>query len=259
MKFQEIKGVKHLVFDDRQEFHSYFGHKAPPIVGDWREGQEGDWVEADDGGIVQILRRGPFPHPHDGTNYKSREGYVRTVVGTFKVSEKDYMDTNFDLHPDRYRISGKTDEQAIHFNVKVRKNLTKKERVFVNCLKAGQHPQMAYEAAYGANVNWREKVVGLFKKERIIKEMNEVMSQAVEELGLDLKWVISRIMNLAEESKSDRDKLAALKELVELMGAKESGSKQITSGEVKFFPEFDSEDPIAQIEAQKVEALAKIN
>ena len=57
MDYRKIKGVSHYVFDDRPEFEEWMRlnrGEVPPIAEDWRTAKEGDWVEADDGGIVQI-------------------------------------------------------------------------------------------------------------------------------------------------------------------------------------------------------------
>ena len=54
MKHKKIKGIKHLVFSDLNEYYSHFGNKAPVPKKNWREGEEGDWVVADDKGVIQL-------------------------------------------------------------------------------------------------------------------------------------------------------------------------------------------------------------
>ena len=55
MDFKEIKGVKHYLYENIGEFR--ISHPDTEIVGNWRLGEEGDWVMTDDGCIVQILRK----------------------------------------------------------------------------------------------------------------------------------------------------------------------------------------------------------
>ena len=108
MDFRKIKGTKHYVFKNREEFEEYFKseHGAVPELNiDWRTAKQRDWVLADDGGVVQILKQGDLPHPHDRPNWKENNGYVRTVVGSFIQSDKHLMDTDFSKHLDRYRCA----------------------------------------------------------------------------------------------------------------------------------------------------------
>ena len=67
MDYRKIKGVKHYVFDDIQDFESFFTDKdkRPNISFDWRTADEGDWVLADDGGVIQLLKKSNIKHPND--------------------------------------------------------------------------------------------------------------------------------------------------------------------------------------------------
>ena len=86
MRFYKVNKIEHTVFDDIDEVPSDFN-----IVSDWRSGEVGDWVEADDGCFIQILRKGKMVVPK-GRN-KVRE-YVGTCTGTFPVTSKAKMDTS---------------------------------------------------------------------------------------------------------------------------------------------------------------------
>ncbi len=55
MKHKSIKGARHLVFEDTEEYYSHFGKQAKPPLEDWKEGDELDWVIADDKGVIQLL------------------------------------------------------------------------------------------------------------------------------------------------------------------------------------------------------------
>ena len=56
MNSRTIKGIDHLLFDNEDEFNKYMPNT--PIITDWRNGNEGDWVLTDDGQICQVLKRG---------------------------------------------------------------------------------------------------------------------------------------------------------------------------------------------------------
>lgn len=225
-------------------------------MSDWREGQEGDWVEADDGGIVQILKRGELPHPHDRKNYKLNKGWVRTIVGTFPCNSSAYMDTDFDQHPQPYTFSKKTQKEQLD-NQRKRENPTKAEVIFVTALMAGKPLQMAYEEAYSPKVNWKEHAIGILKQERITKMLNKNIEDIAESLGLDYEYILRRLMELADSSSNENVTLGALKELADWLGAKDK-VKQITSGQVKVLNPF-SDKELLTIEAERVEALEQTN
>ena len=85
MEYQKIKGKRHYVYDDMEEFKE----DHPNItVGNWRDANEGDWVWSDDDRIVQLLKVSGIKHPNDRKNYKLSKGYVRTIVGTFLNNKK---------------------------------------------------------------------------------------------------------------------------------------------------------------------------
>ena len=55
MDLKVIKGNNHYLYDDITEYKAL--GPGQPIVGNWRHGDEGDWVETDDGYICQILKK----------------------------------------------------------------------------------------------------------------------------------------------------------------------------------------------------------
>ena len=118
MEYRKIKGIKHFVYDDIDEFKKE--HKGLEAKY-WKDSpEEGNWVIADDGGIVQVLKKNQIKHPSDRKNWKAHNGYLRTVVGTFLINKTSKMDTDFDSHPNRYTFS-KNIKRADE-NFKKRKN-----------------------------------------------------------------------------------------------------------------------------------------
>ena len=79
MRFYKVNGIDHTVYDDVEELPKDFKYI------DWRTASVGDWVKADDGCFIQILRKGKMVVPK-GRN-KVRE-YVGTCTGTFPVSSR---------------------------------------------------------------------------------------------------------------------------------------------------------------------------
>ena len=61
----------------------------------WRDGEVGDWVQADDGNVIQVLRR------YNSSNMEC----IGTCTGTYVVSDDAEMDTV--RKKDIYSVSGK--------------------------------------------------------------------------------------------------------------------------------------------------------
>lgn len=84
------------------------------VVHPWWQGNEGDWVLADDGRIVRVLAVGAFAgEMRSGSKkYKTKprsRGWLRTAVGTFPLprpgkGRRVFMDTDVLWHPDRYKL-----------------------------------------------------------------------------------------------------------------------------------------------------------
>ena len=261
MEFQKLKGKIHYVFDSPEEFKHYslqeWG-KTPPIVDNWRTAKEGDWVLADDGGVVQILRWGRMVHPGDRKNYKTHNGYVRTIVGTFPQNHREKMDTDFSKHVNRYRFGGIPDGQKER-NRKDRTKVSNPERVFVAALCSGKRLQAAYEEAFGPHVKWYQKALFLLKRERIMSAIKEDVKDTLDQKfgGNVLDFIFDELKKLILTTESDGVKLAALKDLGEWSGEKEK-TKQITRGEVRVFEPF-AKGELARIEAEEVKVLAEVD
>ena len=88
MRYYKVNKIRHRVFDPQDKITLPNGSV---IRSDWRKGQVGDWVRADDDCVIQILRRGQMLKAK-GKN-KVRE-YVGTCTGTFPVSNTVKMDTS---------------------------------------------------------------------------------------------------------------------------------------------------------------------
>lgn len=216
MDYKEIKGVKHFVYESIEEFNKY---KKDINVKNWKDDpQEGDWVVADDGGVVQILKRSGITHPNDRPNYKLSKGYVRTVVGTFLLNNKTNMDTDFDMHPNRYTFSKKL-KQA-NGNFKKRDNVTKKEKLFATEVIVGKDAISAVQNIYKENDfnKAKKKAVLLLKQERVMNEVEKGVNDIAKGLGIDHEYVLRRLKSLADTGEEENVVLQSLKELGKIIG-----------------------------------------
>ena len=84
MEFKEIKGIKHYLYENIEEFEVFC--PSVSIAANWRNGLEGEWVYTDDEFICQVLRRCKLSHP----GYKTPRTMIRTVCGSFIAEQRTH-------------------------------------------------------------------------------------------------------------------------------------------------------------------------
>ena len=236
MDYRKIKGIKHFVYDDIDEFKKE--HKGLEAKY-WKDTpEEGDWVIADDGGIAQVLKKNQIKHPSDRKNWKAHNGYLRTVVGTFLINKTSKMDTDFDSHPNRYTFS-KNIKRADE-NFKKRKNITKKEKLFATEVVVGKDAISAVQNVYKENDynKARKKALLLLKQERIMSEVEKGVVDIAKNLGIDHEYVLRRLKTLADNGADDNVILQSTKELGKIIGTTGQTIKQRDVGILGMFQGF---------------------
>jgi hypothetical protein len=218
MKTIEIKRVKHYIFENKEEFEKYFMNEqgaVPKLVYEWKESNVGDWVMADDGGIVQILYRGVIK-----PNTKRETKLVRTAVGLFNANQRDkiFMDTDITIrkYPQgRYQFTKK----YVHWHEKFKKRirLSKNEIEFVRRVREdGLTPTEAYTQVFKCNYikSSEKKAKHLLKQPRIIGAfMGESPKEIAKRIGIDEEYVLKKYKKMAEEAKNENVKLQSLDRL----------------------------------------------
>ncbi len=241
MQSQKIKNTTHYVYDDIDEFKEH--HPNTIVKPDWRDADEGDWVIADDGGVVQLLKVAKHVnHPNDRKNYKFAKGWVRTVVGSFLNRSSTKMDTDFSSHPNRYTFS-KTIKN-VNNRVKKRKKVTNKEKEFATNIVVGMGAIDAYKTAYKelSDNKARKKATILLKQDRVMKEIEKSVLDVAKGLGVDHEYVLSKLKHLADYSEDDNIILQSTKELGKIVGTSGSTVKQREVGLVGMFQGFSGDE-----------------
>jgi len=238
LQYKTIRGKKHYVYESMDEYKMEVGDSI--YVKYWKDAKEGDWVEADDGGVVQLLKVGGITHPNDRKNYKHSKGWCRTIVGTFLINEKTKMDTDFDSHKNRYTFSKTIGKKS---NIKTRKNPTKKEKLFTTSVVAGHGPVKAYMDAFNEDNDKtaKKRAVVLLKQERIVKEIEKGVMDVAKENGLDHEYVLRKLKNLADFSEDDNIILQSTKEIGKIIGTTGMTMKQKEVGVIGMFQGFSPE------------------
>ena len=241
MQSAKIKGVTHFVYDDIDEFRE----NNPNIVvkPDWRDADEEDWVVAEDGGVVQLLKVAKHVnHPNDRKNYKFAKGWVRTVGGSFLNRPNTHMDTDFSSHPNRYTFSKTIKNTGSRVNERTK--VTNKEREFATNVVVGMGAIDAYKKAYSemSDNKARKKATILLKQERVMKEIEKSVLDVAKGLGIDHEYILSKLKHLSDYSEDDNIILQSTKELGKIVGTSWSTIKQREVGLLGVFQGFSGKE-----------------
>ena len=233
MREYPVNGRTHKVYDSKEEVPVNINYK------DWNKAKLGDWVLADDGCVLQILRT--------GTMFRSKGkvrnvDYIGTCTGTFLVDGKMKMDT--DRRNNIYSLSGKLSSEA---TLKQRKNLTGREELFVHNIRSRMSLTEAYIGAFKTNNKRYAETRGmlLLKTNRVKNEMKKDLEPILEKLAINEEMVLGGIRDIALSAERDSDRLKALTELSEVLDIKDKGNKvqEIAGIAAKqLFSGFDEED-----------------
>ena len=216
MRKYTIKKQEYTVYDSVEEFP-----KDTSFLENWREGDIGNWVLADDGCIIQILRVGHFAQPK---NKVKTIKYVGTCTGTFICRDAVKMDC--DRRDNIYNISGKhPTAQIIERNI-----LTQKEQMFAQFMSVGMKGAEAYLRAFDTeSKHYAHAQAGLLlKQERIRTAVKEELKPVLKALNINNAVVLEGIRDIALGGEKDTDKLKALFELADILEIKET-KKEITA------------------------------
>jgi len=219
MRHYTVNNAQYVVYESEDEL--------PPDVypiKDWRNGGLFDWVLADDGCFIQILRKGTMTKPKG----KVRQvAYIGTCTGTFIVSPKTKMDTSRRVNI--YSLGGDVERNQ---RLDDRENLSTREELFVTYLAKGMDPRKAYLEAFPTNnPHYAGTRAGqLIKTARVRSAMKEELKPYMEQLGLDENYVLSNIKEVIDSSDGKvADKLKALFKLADIMDMEDKNTTQVTT------------------------------
>ena len=199
MRKYTIKKGTYTVYDDLSE--------CPDdiiIKDDWRVADLGDWVLADDGCVIEIIRQGWL-------KYRGRDDrYIGTCTGTFICKPNMKMDT--EKRKNIYSLGGdKNNLDSIQDRVKP----TLQEVIFARYIAHGKTPEEAYLKAFRTkNSNYaKTRAAILIKQERIVMAVKEELDAVFKTLKLDLVYLIGKVKDEVENSDRASDRLKALQML----------------------------------------------
>jgi len=238
MRHYRINKIEHTVFDSIDEVPSSISY-----IEDWRDGHLSDWVIADDGSVVQILREGTMLKSKGS---KREQVYLGTCTGTFIVSKRNKMDTS--KKDDIYSFGGRERNERIESN----ENLSSREHTFVQLLASGMDARKAYLKAFPTNdPHYAGMRAGqLIKTTRIKTAMKEELKPYMEELGIDEHYILKNIKSVVDSAPKEDTKLKALFKLADIMDMEDKNKTQVTQLTGAVFQGF-SDEKLAEVERPK--------
>ena len=230
MRHYKVNKIQNTVFDSEDEVSSDIHY-----LRDWREASLSDWVLADDGCIIQVLRMGKMIKPKG----KVREvTYIGTCTGTFLVSPTVKMDTSRRVNI--YSLGGNVERNQ---RLEDREDLSTRETLFVQYLSGGMDPRKAYLTAFPTNNPHYAGIRAgqLVKTSRVRSYMKEELKPHLEQLGLDEFYVLRGIKSEADNADRADTRLKALFKLADIMDMEDKNKTQITSMTGALFQGFTPE------------------
>jgi hypothetical protein len=227
MDFKEIKGIKHFLFDDIDEFRVH--NPECDVTHNWRQGKQDEWVFTDDMHICQILKRGTI---YEKVDQRSKD-YIRTVCGSFVVQKKCHkMLGDCGIADNIYAFSG--NNRAIKTYHKHNK-LKNKEFLFARYIAKdvlngnGVNKEDAYKKLFpkAKKDNYiNRKSSSLLKKENIRTMVNEEIQKILDEEEASPSWIIGTYKDIASIGERDSDRLRALDSLSKISGLFDTEKRQ---------------------------------
>ena len=229
MRHYKVNKISHTGFATAEEVP-----KGLKYLEDWRDGHITDWVKADDGCIIQILREGTMNKPKGKVRQVK---YIGTCTGTFVVSKNSKLDTSKRVNI--YSFGGNIDRDQ---RIEERKGLSSREEIFVQYIASGMDARMAYLKAFPTNDPHYAGIRAgqLVKTTRIKTAMKVELKPVLEELGINETSVLRNINSIAMTSEKDETRLKALFKLSDIMDLEDKSKTSVTQISGAVFQGFDN-------------------
>ena len=220
MEFKKIKGKEHRLYDNMAEFMAF--NEKLAVSGDWRRGNEGDWVYTDDLYVCQILRVFYVTVPSSG----KRQKCIRTVCGSFVVGQKNVkMLGEYGVADNIYTFSGNYDSINKIRDTKV----SSKKLLFAQYVAAGMDLSQAYSIVYpkAKDKQYIKTAANkLLQQKKVQKMVKEEIKEILNSEGVTPEYIIQKYKDIADISDRDTDRLRSLDALAKMSGLFDTEKKQ---------------------------------
>jgi hypothetical protein len=186
----------------------------------WHNGRhpdvkEGDWIKTDDGFVVQVLKYGKFDNG---------KRWIRTCTGSFLLDQdKVFIDTA--KRKSRHSFSGtyrNPNSCPLSFGIKefVRLYVQGKDRI-------SAYKQAFPEASSEKYIDHKTRV--LLSRKEVKRLMAEELKDVLGSLGIDDRFILRGMQDIAENGDQDSVRLAAFRDLAKVVGLIDGRKKETTT------------------------------
>ena len=227
---RKIKGITHYAYESEPEFRT--AHPKEKLIKNWKEAKEGQWCIADDGKIVQILKKDTMK----GNNIK--ENYVRTVIGMAIVRSSGTLRGSITDGIYRF-VKRKGYDSRLHGK------MTKQKKIFSKYIAMGLDPESAYIKAYPKTTNSedaRHKSKLLLKSKTVREQVDKEIEELMSEVGITKRYLLESTKDVVDkEDAKDNDKLRAIETLMKISGMLSTDKKSESIALIQEFTGFSKE------------------
>ena len=214
MDFKDIKEDRHYLYDNSEEFKAFVPNT--PLIDDWREGKEGDWVLTDDDYVCQVLRMLKI----------GKKKCIRTLCGTFDVNGSYKMFGENGIVDNIYSFSGKHSFDS--------DRLSGKQKLFAQYVARGDNAIDAYRKAHPdakSESYIKHRTSSLLKTESVQKMIKKEIKEVLASEGVTPEWIIGKYKTVVDVADRESDCLRALESLTKIAGmfdTQDTKSEQLT-------------------------------
>lgn len=227
---RKIKGIKHYAYESEAEFRT--AHPIEPLIKKWRDAKQDQWCVADDGKIVQILKKDKM----QGNGIK--EKYIRTVIGM--AINRGSGTLKGDITDNIYRFIKKN-----HYDSRVHGGMTRQKKVFSKYIAMGLDPESAYIKAYPKTSNTddaRRKSKLLLKSKTVRDQVDKEIEELMADVGITKRYLLESTKSVVDKVEvRDGDKLRALETLMKISGMLNTEKKSESIALIQEFTGFSKE------------------
>ena len=214
MDFKDIKGTRHYLYDNLEEFKALV--PDIPITHSWRTGKEGDWIITDDNCVCQILKKSMI----------GKETCIRTVCGTYSIDTASTMLGERGIADNIYSFSGKYSSDS--------DRMSGKQKLFAQYVARGDNAIDAYRKSHPdakSESYIKHRTSSLLKTENVQKMIKKEIQECLASEGVTPEWIIGKYKTVVDIADKESDCLRALESLTKIAGmfdTQDTKSEQLT-------------------------------
>ena len=215
-----------------ENYYHGLGKSCPPVRTNWRDGQEFDFVLADDGGIVEVVKR----------SYMSRWWFIKTPLAYYRITNKQLMDSDKKLHIKPSLVARVNPFEPS--KIKSQHRLNKQQLNVIRNIVSGMTTEEAVQHSK-KNKNYTSKQINSILKRYMdnpyfMEFMMESAINAAKSKGITLEWLYKEMKALYKKNETPAHvKRGLLKDMGESIGMYDT---QPTLPPASGLSGFDSQD-----------------